>query len=292
MMRILRWARIGLAGLLAVVAVVAVSGFVVSEAMVRWPRAKATGVAHAAIDAAAVERGRKIAEVNGCHGCHGRRFQGSLFHDEPLLLRGWAPNLTLAAARQSDAELDAAIRAGVGVDGRKLWIMPSNAFAHLSDEEAGDLLGYLRTFQPTGVEQPRFQLGPLARIGVLIGKFMSEFDRIVRSRGQAPVDLGPEYAVGRSLSRACIECHGAALKGGDMVAAPDLMVAAAYTPADFERLLRTGEATGGRTLPLMSAMGPRRLRSWSRAQIAALHAYLRARAAHDARQAEAGGSSR
>ena len=289
MMRILRWARIGLAGLLAFVAVVTVLGFVVSEAMVRWPHARATGVAHAAADPAAVERGRRIAEVNGCHGCHGQRFEGSLFHDEPLLLRGWAPNLTLAAARQSDAQLDAAIRGGVGVDGRKLWIMPSNAFAHLSDEEAGDLLGYLRTFQPTGAEQPRFQLGPLARIGVLIGKFMSEFDRIVRSRGQAPLDLGPEYAVGRSLSRACIECHGAALKGGDMVDAPDLMVAAAYSPEDFERLLRTGEATGGRILPLMSSMGPRRLKSWSHEDIAALRDYLNARAVHEARLAEAGG---
>jgi cytochrome c553 len=288
MNRALKWAGYGLAGVIALAAVVVTGAFAATEAMIRWPVAKASGVAVASRDPGAVERGRALAVEYACHGCHADGLQGQMFHEIPGLFRGWAPNLTLAAARQTDAQLDAALRHGVAADGRRLWIMPSNAFAHLSDQEAGDLIAYMRSYEPTGQDLPRTEFGPLARLGILLGKFLSEPARIAKDRGLAPLDLGPRFTRGRSLSRACIECHGPTLSGNEMIGAPDLMVAASYQPDEFRRLIREGVAPGGRKLGFMRSVGPERLRGWSDDDVAALDAYLRARATHLARHAEAG----
>jgi mono/diheme cytochrome c family protein len=171
-----------------------------------------------------------------------------------------------------------ALRSGVAADGRPLWIMPSSAFSRLSDQETVDLIAYLKTYPETGAPQPGKQIGPVGRIGALIGKFRSEPAVIRASAGKEPVDLGPKYAQGRALTRACMECHGLDLKGGAMANAPDLTIAGAYEPEDFERLLRTGVAAGNRKLGLMSETAPKRFNILSHEEIGALHAYLKARA--------------
>jgi mono/diheme cytochrome c family protein len=116
----------------------------------------------AATDPGALARGRRVAVMAGCHQCHGENLTGMLFHDEHEVVRAWGPNLTLAAAQQSDAELDRAIRHGVAADGRSPWIMPSEAFAALNDSEMADLLAYLRSFPKAGAPQPRLEVGPSA----------------------------------------------------------------------------------------------------------------------------------
>jgi mono/diheme cytochrome c family protein len=156
--------------------------------------------------------------------------------------------------------------------------MPSEAFSRLSDAETGDLIAYLRTFPEKGVPQHAKQLGPVGRIGVLLGKFRSAPQILKDSQGAGPRDLGPQFAQGRTLARACMECHGLDLKGSKAVNAPDLAIAGAYDLGDFEKLLRTGIAAGDRKLGLMSATAPGRFNAFSHQEIAALHAYLRARA--------------
>lgn len=278
MRRILRWIGLGLAGL-GVAAVFALLGaFVASEAMIRWPQAKAPVRLASARDVEAVARGRRIATLYGCHDCHGADLTGRLFFDEMPIARVAGPNLSLAMTRQSDQDLARAIRAGVAADGRPLWIMPSDAFSRLTDGETADLIAYLRTFPAKGVRQPVKEIGPVGRIGVLLGKFRSA-PQVLKAQGVArPADLGPQYAQGRALARACMECHGLDLKGGETTHAPDLAIAAAYDLADFERLLRTGIAAGDRRVGLMSEAAPGRFASLKDEEIAALHAYLKARA--------------
>ena len=118
--------------------------------------------------------------------------------------------------------------------------MPSDAFAQLSDGETADLIAYLRTFPAEGRPSAAVkQFGPVGRIGVLLGKFRSA--PVLKTDGQRrPVDLGPQYAQGRSLARACVECHGLDLKGSEGIKSPDLAIAGAYDPADFERCCAPG----------------------------------------------------
>lgn len=275
---LLRRAALGVLGLTVFALFTVVSAFAASEAMIRWPhRADAPRLA-ASRDAGAVARGKRIATVMGCHDCHGANLTGRLFFDEMPVGRIAGPNLSLILPGQSDGEIARAIRQGVAADGRPLWLMPSAAFSRLSDRETADLIAYLRTFPAAGMVQPAKQIGPVGRIGVLIGRFKSEPQALSDEPGLAPVDLGPQYAKGRELARACMECHGRDLKGGEAARAPDLAIAGAYDLADFEKLLRTGIAAGDRRLGLMSETAPARFDVLSHEEIAALHDYLKARA--------------
>lgn len=274
---LMKWtARIGLglvgAGLLAAGTVYAGSEIVRRQ---HWPKPPVTIVAHR--DADAVARGARLAQVYGCHDCHGADMTGKLFHDEPALARMSGANLTLAAATQSDADLARAIRTGVAADGRGLWVMPSAAFSRLTDSETADLIGYLRTFQPRGQPSAGVRLGPVGRVGIVLRKFRSE-PQMLKEGVRDAVDLGPVLAQGRALTRACAECHGVDLKGREEAHAPDLAIAASYPLADFKRLMRTGVAAGDRKLPLMSDTAASRFSGWSDVEIQALHDYLKARA--------------
>ncbi|TAJ70094.1 MAG: c-type cytochrome [Phenylobacterium sp.] len=287
MKRLLKWAGLGLAGIAALLLIVIGGAFAVSEAMIRWPVDRPKVQLMASSDPGAVARGARVAKLNGCHDCHGEKLQGLLFHDEMPIIRAWGPNLSRAVAEQTDSELDAAIRHGVAANGRRLWMMPSSAFAHLSDRETADLLAYLRTYKPTGEKQPRFQVGPVGRLGVLLGQFKSEPDMIAANGGALKIaDLGPEHARGRDLARACVECHGQSLEGNKTMKSPDLSIVASYDPADFARLLRTGVAAGDRKVGLMTQIAPARFGGLSSDEISALQGYLKARAARQIAMAD------
>lgn len=278
MKRVARWIGMVLIGFAALGALGVGAVFAGSELVLRktWP--KQDDAIHAARDPGAVARGARIAEVYGCTNCHGADLTGTLFHDEPQVARMWAPNLTLVVARDSDAELERAIRKGVASDGRGLWIMPSEAFARFTDDEMADLLAYLRTTTPKGQVLPGIQMGPVGRVGAVMGKFRSAPQAIADDAGRAPPDFGARHQQGRQLARACMECHGLDLKGGGALNAPDLAIAAAYDSADFARLLRTGVAAGGRQVGLMSQVSPARFARLTDAEIAALQDYLKAHA--------------
>lgn len=278
MKRVLRWILRGLAAVAVVLVFVGLGAFVASEAMIRWPQEKAKVELVASRDTGAVTRGKRLATIYGCHDCHGPALEGRLFHDEPGVVRVSGPNLSQLAQHQSDADLARAIRTGVAADGRALWIMPSDSFAHLSNAETADLIAYVRSVPAKAATKTALQVGPVGRIGVLLGKFRSAPATLEREHGLAPVDLGPQYAEGRSLARACMECHGRDLKGAAGLGAPDLTIAGAYDPEDFEHLLRTGLAAGNRKLGLMSKIAPVRFNALSHEEIGALHAYLKARA--------------
>jgi hypothetical protein len=60
---------------------------------------------------------------------------------------------------------------------------------------------------------------------------------------------------------------------------PDLNVVGAYSRADFRRLMRTGVATGGRQVGLMSEVARGRYAHFTDAEVDAIYDYLAARAA-------------
>jgi len=270
---------VGVSGLVVAAGLLLAAGgvYAASETIRRtdWPKLPVT--VEASRDPGAADRGARLATRYGCTDCHGADLTGRLFHDEPALARITGANLTLAVARQSDAELARAIRTGVAADGRGLFVMPSAAFSHLTDAETADLLAYLRTSHPTGAAKKTLRIGPVGRLGVVLGKFQSEPAMLAGGR-QEPFDAGAGHQEGRALSRMCMECHGQTLQGSPAVNAPDLAIAASYSLADFTRLMRTGVAAADRTLPMMSPTARTRFANLSDAEIASLHAYLQARA--------------
>ena len=222
------------------------------------------------------------ARILGCSNCHGARLEGRMMFDAGPFAKVWAPNLTELAARTSDQQLAAAIRQGVGHDGRALYIMPSPMYSRLTDQEVAALIAYIRSAPRIGERVSGIEWGPIGRFVLAKGDLPSAIDRIGEFRTRQPLDAGPATAAGRRLAATvCAECHGADLSGGQPTpdaSAPGLVVAGAYDLAQFTRLLRTGQPPDGRDLGLMREVSEQDLSQLNDAEIAALLAYLQARA--------------
>jgi hypothetical protein len=63
-----------------------------------------------------------------------------------------------------------AIRRGVRRDGRSLIVMPSEVFTHLSQEDLGAVIAFLKQVTPVDREVPRSGFGPVGRALLAAGK--------------------------------------------------------------------------------------------------------------------------
>ena len=221
-------------------------------------------------------------KVLGCLTCHGEGLRGKVMFDEPGVAKIHAPNLTLIAAKADDQQLARAIRQGIGVDGRPLFVMPSAQYARLDDAEVTALIAAIRSFPRAGSQTPPISVGPLGRIGLATGRFRSQPHEVERFRNNMPADLGPEFAKGRKLAMVnCAECHGPAFGGAESkpgLKAPDLAIVGAYDLGQFRTLMRTGVPANKRKLELMDDVSRNDFRHFTDEEIAALHAYLVERA--------------
>lgn len=218
-------------------------------------------------DEDAVARGAYLAStVSVCVDCHGADLGGMVVVDDPGLGRIVAPNLTQGegglAALRDDQELARAIRYGVGPDDKALMVMPSDDYHHLTDEDLGAIVAYIRSLPPVDEALPDNTLRPLGRLLLALGQLdvfaASRIDMALR----APEALAPEVskAYGQYLANiaGCTGCHGPGLSGGTIPGAPpDFPPAANLTPSgelgswdfgDFRATLRTGKTPKGRAL--------------------------------------------
>jgi cytochrome c553 len=277
-LRVLRALGIGLAALLVVALglVYAVSQRQLSRSYAAAPLSAFR--ADAAADAALLAEGERLARTRGCFGCHGPALEGRVFMDEPWVARIVAPNLTRAVPEYSDAELERLVRRGVRRDGKGVWVMASNMYYHLSDDDLAAIVAYLRSLPPRDGPPMEMEVRPLGRVGLAIGQFPAITEEIDAAAPRMAVERGDPIAFGRYLATtSCTECHGAALEGYDDT--PDLRIAAAYTAEQFEKLMRTGLALGDRDTGFMSGVARGRFSHFTDEEVAALYAYLRRRAA-------------
>ena len=196
--------------------------------------------------------------------------------DQPMIARIVAPNLTSAVRRYTDAQLAAVIRQGVLPGGRSVLVMPSEAFVALTDADLGRILGFLKSLPAVEGPGPSISPGPAGRIGLVAGKFKTA--RQLIAEAVPPQEAtSEEGAFGRYLARTvCAGCHGGNLRGASNpdFTSPSLQVVAAYSPDAFNKLLRTGEALGGRSLPVMGPRARQNLSQLTDAEITALYSYL------------------
>ena len=231
-------------------------------------------------DASAVlAHGERLSHVLGCTGCHGPRLEGTPMTRGPGYGPLYASNLTIAAPRYSDAQLDDIIRKGIHPTRKALWRMPSEIFQNLSGSDFRALLAYLRTLKPAGKLLPPPMLGPNDRRDLALGRLKPAAAKVEEYRNSGPVDLGPTYALGRYITTvSCTECHGTTLRGDPSTKAPDLIVASVYSRAEFERLAMKGIALGNRKLdPMMYYVAIGRLAHMTVHERDALYSYLVAR---------------
>jgi cytochrome c553 len=233
--------------------------------------------------ASQIATGERLSRVLGCKGCHGADLRGQPWDEDPDLAISFSSNLTRALPGYSDAQLELAIRGGVRPDGSPLWGMPSEIFTGLDPADLAAVISYLRTLTPGGIVHPRIAFGPRGRRDVASGAYPSTPDMVRTRRGLSPPRLDGRHELARYITRAaCGECHGVELKGAQWPpgepSPPDLIVAGAYSRAQFHTLMRTGVPTGGRTLRLMDEVARNRFSHLTDGEIDAVYDYLVARA--------------
>jgi mono/diheme cytochrome c family protein len=227
--------------------------------------------------AAKVAHGKRLAVILDCTGCHGADLQGkNVTADEPSYGAMNAPNLTLALAKYSDADIVRLMRQGVPKDGREFWFMPVESFQFLSDADLSAVISYLRTFKPAGRQLPPIVKGKGFEEDLERG-FGNAPAQIARYRAKQPVDLGEAHAKGRYLVKTtCTACHNGELQGYDGFT-PNLDIAGSYTNEELTRLLTTGEGKVKKNLGMMTDVARAHFSKLTPGERAAVVGYIKAR---------------
>jgi cytochrome c553 len=263
-MRIGRWIVRGLVGLVCLIAVAAGGVYAKSS---RDLARKSTPPTRAALtiatDSVALARGRKLTTVNGCRECHGENLGGKVMHEDPAFARLVASNLTTGQggvlSRYDDRALDAAIRDGVGVDGHRLFIMPSAEFSGLADADVAAIIADIRASAPVDNVLPPMELHAVARTLIATGVMKFGYDEIDHAR--TPLAVAPTGGTvehGRYIAAGCVGCHAKDFGGGEVPGAPSGSKRSSnltpsgnvgkWTQAEFIKLFRDGTRPDGTKL--------------------------------------------
>lgn len=216
-------------------------------------------------DAATIARGKHLAETRGCNDCHGKDYAGDQVIKDTAMGTLHGPNLTRGkggrTATFKDEDWVRAIRHGVGPDQRGLFIMPSEEYAHFSDEDLGAIIAYLKTVPAVDRERVPTELGPVSRVLLATGKMHLAAEVIDHPNVKpAFVPSGVTVDYGRYVAASCIGCHGPNFSGGKIAVGPPNWPEAAnltphagsritkWTEEDFLKVLRTAKRPDGTEL--------------------------------------------
>ncbi|NOT09119.1 MAG: cytochrome c [Gemmatimonadales bacterium] len=288
--KMLRWFGIVVASVLVLVIAIILAGRVVSgRRIAKVHAASASREISIPADSAAVARGEHLVRaVSGCVGCHGEDLSGTVMIDVKPLGRVAAANLTRGkggiAAGRTDADLARALHRGVRPDGTSLWIMPSEAYVHMSAEDIGAVVAYLRQLPAADHELPANELRYVGRVLLMLGKLPLLSAELTPDAPYPPA-IPPDTtaAYGRYLANigGCTGCHGPSLSGQAAGGGPDMPPSSNITPtgigswsqADFVRALREGKRPSG--VPINEAMPWKVFGKMTDQELQALWAYLR-----------------
>jgi cytochrome c553 len=287
MRRILEWIAISLGSIAGMVAVGVVALFLVGRTRMTTPADFAVRPPLIPSDRASIARGRHLAEtVTLCTECHQNGLRGRDMGLPPIVATLVAPNLTSGTGGvggdYTAADWDRAIRHGVGRDGRKLVVMPSEYYAHMTDRDFADLVAFLNSLTPVDNELPPNKLGLLG--GALVGARLYPLAADAIKHEDVGLDVfdagvSAEYGSYLATIGTCRGCHGAELRGKpDEIgrpAAPSLVDSTHnWSAEDFRRTMRTGRTPQGRALDPQRMPWPR-LANLTDDELNAVYEYVR-----------------
>jgi mono/diheme cytochrome c family protein len=217
-------------------------------------------------DSISYAKGKHIATNRGCMGCHGPNLAGS----EVILPPGsplgvlQASNITggKGGIHYNDQDWIRVLRHGLNKQNKSVWFMPSHEVYHISNQELGQLICYLKQQPHVDNVTLAKSLKPLGRALTFFDKFpllpaeMIDHNAVYKDTVQKAVSA--EY--GAYLATICQGCHGPQLKGTPArsktePASPDITHTGnvgKWNDGDFSTALRTGKTPDGKQL--MDAM--------------------------------------
>lgn len=217
-------------------------------------------------DDAAKARGAYLYASRGCADCHGLDGAGRTYVEaDGLHLAG--PDITPngAPSAYTARDWDRAVRHGVKPDGRPLFMMPSEDYARLTDDDLGALVAHVRSFEPGEGRRAVLELPPVVTLLYGFGAIedaAAKIDHAVPPPTPIAPAVSPEH--GAYVAQMCRGCHGPEFAGGPIPGGPpDWPPAANLTPgrgsvmaryptADaFVAMLRSGQRPDGGAIAVM-----------------------------------------
>jgi mono/diheme cytochrome c family protein len=199
-----------------------------------------------------------------------------------------APNITRggrATASYSDADWLRLLRHGVKPSGRPAFIMPSEDYSQMADEDVAALVSYIRSLPPAAEFDAEFRLPLIMKALYAFGVIQDAAEKIDHTRSapaRVPEDL---HERGQYVANVCAGCHGAGLAGGKIPGAPSDWPAAAnltsapdaamgrYSNIDaFRDMMRTGKRADGTRIGIMPFEN---FKAMNDAELDALFAFLK-----------------
>jgi len=240
-------------------------------------------------DSASIARGgHLVRNLISCTLCHGADLGGAVYSSSPAIGTVAGPNLTRGkggvGAGYVDMDYVRAIRRGVRRDGRSLIVMPSEVFTHLSQQDLGAVIAFLKQVPPVDREVPKSRFGPMGRALLAAGKMnilVAGKTPHITPPASVPADTTAAYGKYIADVTGCHGCHGFGLSGGKVAGPPGLPPASNLTPAgigswteaDLTRALREGKRPDGTRLD--EFMPWKVFRGMTDAEIHAIWLYLR-----------------
>lgn len=261
-------------------------------------------------DAAQVERGRYLARVGNCAGCHTASpeapYAGGRALPTPfgtVYTTNLTPDATHGLGSWSPAHFWRAMHHGRAKDGRLLNpVFPYASYTHVTREDSDALYAFLRSLAP--VAQPnrphalRFPYDSQLALAVWRALYFRAAEPGTAAQS-ADAGRDAEWQRGAYLARGlghCIECHSSRnalgavsgsleLAGGAIpsqgwyapsLAAADEAGVAQWPRAEVVRLLRTGRAQGASVIGPMAEVVHGSTQHWNDADLQALANFLQA----------------
>jgi len=237
------------------------------------------------------ERGEYLFVTRGCSECHGERGEGKVMIDDRQAgFYVHSPNLTRggggAAATYSDSDWVALLRHGVKPNGTPAFIMPSEDYAQMADEDVAALVAYIRNMAPSAERKVELRLPLMMKALYAFGVIKDAAEKIDHTKpapARVPEDM---HAHGEYISKTCIGCHGQDYAGGQIPGAPPNWPAAANLTSatesamstrygsleQFRQMMRTGKRADGTSIGVMPFES---LRAMSDAELDALFGFLK-----------------
>ena len=262
MKRVLKWVGYIVGGFIVVVLLAVGTVYAITSS--RMGKTYATKVEPLVIptDSPSIARGRHLVEsVGKCQGCHGDNYTGMKVMDDPAFASLTSSNLTSGkngiGGVYKDEDWVRAIRYGVGLDGKSLLFMPSEAYTHFNDTDLAQMIAYLKTLPPADMTIPKARtVGPIGRAVHLLAGFPLLPAAMIPpnlDRRVIPEGATPEYGKYLAETGGCTGCHGPNLGGASMgsTKTPNLTRSGdlgKWTEADFVKAIHTGIRPDGRIL--------------------------------------------
>lgn len=236
-------------------------------------------------DSASYLAGKHIAENRGCLGCHGKNLaSGTVFLSDstPLGILA-ASNITMGkgGVQYNDEDWIRVLRHGLSKQNKSVWFMPSHEVAHLSNQEMGQLISFVKSQPPVDKTTLSKQIKPLGRLLLFFNKFpllpAEMIDHNAIYAETIATTVSAKY--GSYLSTSCQGCHGANFRGGPAHAPnePNIPNISAtgnvgkWKEQDFLTALKTGKTPEGKQL---SEAMPYKEFTYSEDELKSIYRYL------------------